>query len=110
LNTDADAGAKEAAERGANVAEFRDVVIGRPQPATTATNRRTPSSLYILTLYLNREDLFDAIHSSLISQIASKATIERATTPEATLNILSRDIPPSVILVADTALAQQRKL
>ena len=100
LNTAADAGAKAAAEKGPAEAEFRDVVV---QPSTTRNAR-------ILTICLGGGALFDSAHSGLVSWITSKATVERATTPEAALDILTREPPPPVILVADSGLTRQKEV
>ncbi|KAM5341510.1 hypothetical protein ACJ41O_014541 [Fusarium nematophilum] len=108
LNGDADAAAKHAARNGAAKAEFGDVMFGSSQQTTTAGTDEQGSR--ILALCLEHEDLFDACFGSLVSQITSKAKMERATTPEAALTLLRNGSRPSVILVVDGALTRQRRV
>jgi ribonuclease HI len=110
LNADADIEAKEAAENGTAKAEFRDVVIGGFQSTTTPTNAGTERNPRILALCLEHESLLDDVFGNLVSQITSKAKMERATTPEAALSMLSQEPRPSVILITDGALTRQRKV
>ncbi len=117
LNGDADAAAKEATDRPAEV-EMRDVVIRPPQSTTAGTEPDPPQTTArtesgpprILALCLENEALFDSVFGSLVSHITSKAKMERATTQEAAFSMLSQEPPPSVILVIDGALTRRRKV
>lgn len=103
LNGDADTAAKQATDEGPAEVEFRDIGIG-PSQTTTAGTEPGPR---ILALCLDYESLFDDV---FVSHLTSKAKMERATTEEAALGILSQEPPPSIILVADAALTRRRKL
>lgn len=104
LNAAADKLAKAAANMARAEPQFRDVVVGASQSRARASGRR------ILALCLDYEDIFDAGFGSLIAQITSKATMERATTTEVALNMLNEEPPTSVILVTDGAVTRQRML
>jgi hypothetical protein len=54
--------------------------------------------------------MFNGIYGSLISQIISKPTMERATKPEVAFSKLNEEPAPSVILVTDGAVTRQQKL
>ncbi|KXX75727.1 Ribonuclease H [Madurella mycetomatis] len=110
LNTYADGAAKEAAQKRTTEAEFRDVMIEPPWLTTTATNTGAGPGTHILALCLENEALFDDVFGNLVSQVTSKAKMERAATPETALNMLSQEPPPSVILVVDGALTRRRKV
>ncbi|KAF7543498.1 hypothetical protein G7Z17_g10690 [Cylindrodendrum hubeiense] len=105
-NADADAAAKQATHNGVAENEFRDTTTGVSQtkPVGTKPGHR------ILALCLEDESLFDACFGSLVSHITSRAKMERATTQEAALAILTQDSPPSVILIADGGLTSRRKV
>ncbi|KAK0741956.1 hypothetical protein B0T21DRAFT_360446 [Apiosordaria backusii] len=106
LNVEADAIAKKAAQAPA-VAHFRDLVI---ENSSTAAGISALSRPRILTLCFEYEDMFNDLHADLISQLSSKATMERSTTPENALQILNQEPPPSIIFVADGGLARQKKV
>ncbi|KAJ9145311.1 Ribonuclease H [Pleurostoma richardsiae] len=106
LNGDADAAAKQAAVNKMAENEFRDITIGPSQTTTAGTE----PGHRILTLCLEHESLFDACFGSLVSHITSKVKMERVTTKEAALSILTQESSPSVILIADGALTRQRKV
>ncbi|KAI0127211.1 hypothetical protein BJ170DRAFT_624587 [Xylariales sp. AK1849] len=106
LNKDADAAAKLASNDAA-VADYRDTVTHSSQ---TTTVQNYPGHHRILTLCLDYEAMFDGVHGNLVSSIASKAKVERATNPNAALDMLNHEPPPSVILLADAALTRQRKV
>lgn len=110
LNTYADGAAKEAAQKRAAEAEFKDVMIEPPRLTTVATNAGTGPNTRILALCFENEALFADIFGDLVSQITSKAKMERATTPSAALGMLNQGSRPSVILVVDGALTRQRKV
>jgi ribonuclease HI len=93
----------------------------KPSPSQTKTAKtkpglpqnkaaRTDPVTRILALCLEHGPLFDSVFGGLVSQITSKAKLERATTQEAALSMLSQEPPPSVILVADAALTRQKKV
>ncbi|KAK0653686.1 hypothetical protein QBC41DRAFT_377736 [Cercophora samala] len=107
LNMEADCLAKKAAQ-APPVAEFRDLIIGTSATAAGAGNSSTTPR--VLTLCLEWEDMFDDIHAGLLSQLKSKAIMERATTAQVALQLLSQEPPPSVIFVADGGLARQKKV
>ena len=106
LNGDADAAAKEAANEGCPIAEFQDIVIAPSQAGAVAIQQ----SPRVLALCLDFEALFVDIYGELVSQITSRAKMERATTPEAALAMLNQEPPPTVILAVDGALTRQRKV
>lgn len=81
-NGDADRAAKAAADKPA-VMEFSDVVVSERQP-----------SVFLVCL----EPSFGSVHGRLAAHIASKAKMEQATTVEAALAILSRQITPQIII------------
>ncbi|KAL2132138.1 hypothetical protein VTI74DRAFT_4144 [Chaetomium olivicolor] len=111
LNAVADTAAKEAAEKGTAEVEFRDVLIGDSRTTMTSTTTSgTHSNPHILALCLESEGLFDDVWGNLVSQITSRAKMERATTPSAALSVLNQEHPPTVILVADGAIARQRQV
>ncbi|KAK4113373.1 hypothetical protein N656DRAFT_797251 [Canariomyces notabilis] len=94
---------------------FRDVTIeaGRqtaPQTTTLTVNTRLGSNPRILALCLEYEDLFDDCFGSLVSQLYSKAKMERATTTKTALQVLNQNPPPSVILVTDGAITRQKEV
>ncbi|KAH6847420.1 hypothetical protein B0I37DRAFT_391333 [Chaetomium sp. MPI-CAGE-AT-0009] len=97
LNSDADEAAKAAANDKPAVMEFTDAVV-------------SGTRVSVLLLCLEYESLFDAVHKRLVTCIAAKANMERATTVEAALDILARQDPPSIILVADGAITRHRKV
>ncbi|OIW23227.1 hypothetical protein CONLIGDRAFT_693786 [Coniochaeta ligniaria NRRL 30616] len=106
VNGDADGAAKEASNKGYPSTEFRDIVITSSQ-GTTAATQQSPR---VLALCLEHEALFVDVFGKLVSQITSKAKMERAATLEAAFAMLSQEPPPTVILVADGALTRQRKV
>ncbi|KAK4233584.1 hypothetical protein C8A03DRAFT_47913 [Achaetomium macrosporum] len=111
LNAVADTWAKEAAESGRAEPCFRDVTIeATSQTTTTTTNAGFGSNTRILALCLEYEGLFDECFGSLVSQLNSKAKMERATTTETALRMLNQNPPPSVILVTDGAITRRREI
>ncbi|RSL51059.1 hypothetical protein CEP54_011599 [Fusarium duplospermum] len=113
-NTDADTAAKHAARYETAIAEFKDITAASPQ--TDTFNGELVSCEIVdgevlprmLVLCLEYEFLFDSCFQSLISEIKSKAKMERATTPEAALAILGQKSPPSIILVADGGITREK--
>ncbi|KAK1834756.1 hypothetical protein QBC39DRAFT_342776 [Podospora conica] len=95
-NTVADYPAKKGASK-AWVAKFDDVSI-LPQVARSR----------VLALCLEHEDLFDKCFGSLVKTITSKAKLDRATTPEAAIRMLTDENIPSTILITDAAITRQR--
>jgi ribonuclease HI len=106
LNRDADAAAKKAITMERVDIKGSDTVTSLPS-STIAVAEPRPR---ILTLCLENEALFDDIFRNLVSQIASRARMERATTQEAALSILDQVPVPSVILIADSALTRRSKV
>lgn len=78
--------------------------------SSRTTTAVTESGPRILALCLEYESMFDDVHGHLVSHIISKAKMEQATTQEAALSMLAQKPPPSVILVADAALATRRNV
>ena len=109
LNDDADGAAKRAIDDGPAEAEFRDITIASYQAATTTTAGNDDASR-ILVLCLNYKEIFVDVFRSFLSSITARAAMEWARTPAAALALLNRQPPPSVILVADAAVARQRKM
>ncbi|KAK4098187.1 hypothetical protein N658DRAFT_561197 [Parathielavia hyrcaniae] len=111
-NADADVAAKKAAEKGTAEPKFRDVILGTPEhrSTTTAANSGAPAGRRILALSLEYADLFEDIFGSLVSQIFSKAAIERAATYGAAISALSQGSAPDVILVTDAAITRRRNI
>jgi len=107
LNTVADSAAKAAANE-APVDEFRDAATGFSQ--TTATTSQPLPGSRIIALCLEAEGLFDACFGSLVTEITSKANLERATTATAAIRMLSDKAAPSVILITDGAITRQKKV
>ncbi|RDW57401.1 hypothetical protein BP5796_12851 [Coleophoma crateriformis] len=107
LNDDADTAAKRVIHEAADEAEFRDIVT---RPLQTTTARTEVADCRVLALCLEEDSLVNAVHGNLISLIASKATMERATTQRATLSMLHQQPPPSIILILDGALTRQRRV
>ncbi|KAH7121372.1 hypothetical protein EDB81DRAFT_813866 [Dactylonectria macrodidyma] len=106
LNGDADAAAKQAAHEGAAKAEFEDVVLRNSE--TTAAEAERDGR--ILMLCIENESLVDACCASLISQLTSKAKMERVTTAESAIAKLSQEPSPSIILDVDGALTRHKKV
>ncbi|KAK3290992.1 uncharacterized protein B0H64DRAFT_411105 [Chaetomium fimeti] len=109
-NVEADALAKAAANRERGEPEFRDPVIRAFKSTTKPTGGRAETKPSILTLCLDYEDMFHDIFGGLVAKLASKATMERATKAEAALSMLSKQPPPSVVLVTDGAVTRHQKL
>jgi ribonuclease HI len=110
-NAVADGWAKEAAATARAEPRFRDVTMAvASQTMPASTNAGLGCITRILALCLNDDGLFDACHGSLVSQLNSKAKMERATTMEVALRKLNEEPAPSVILVTDSALTRQRKV
>jgi ribonuclease HI len=114
-NAEADGWAKEAAVARSDEPRFRDVMIEAtrqtaPQTTTLAVNSRLGSNPRILALCLEYEGLFDECFGSLVSQLNTKAQMERATTAMTALQMLNRSPPPSIILVADGAITRQKEV
>jgi hypothetical protein len=89
------------------------VPVYKPSPAAAtagSAQSRGSGNRRIVALCLENEDMFDSVHGELISQINSKAKMERATTPSAAIWLLSQQPPPAVILVADAGITRHRKV
>ncbi|KAK0719115.1 hypothetical protein B0H67DRAFT_642499 [Lasiosphaeris hirsuta] len=97
--------AKAAADKPA-APESKGVMLHGPSRTMTGVQ---PGGR-ILELCLEHEGMFDGVFGSLVSQIRGKATVERATTVEATLRMLNQEPAPAVILVADGAVTRQKKV
>jgi ribonuclease HI len=110
LNVAADDLAKAAANTATAEPTIRDVVAAASQNAARLGGGAEDVRPRILTLCLDYGDMFNDIYGSLISQITSKATMERATKPEVAFSMLNADPAPSVILVTDGTVTRQQKL
>lgn len=106
LNGAADAAAKKASHDKAVELEFRNAAIS-PSLTVAGENQTTPR---ILALCLEHNNLFEDLHADLLTSINSKVGLERATTPEAAISLLSGHSSPSVILVADGALTRHTRI
>ncbi|KAK0710175.1 hypothetical protein B0T26DRAFT_724270 [Lasiosphaeria miniovina] len=99
LNSDADAAAKQAAST-----EVTSITEALPSDVISDTDP------YILALCFDYEELFDNVFKSLVSKLAAKAKMVRATTPNAALAQLKQQPLPSIILVADGAITREKKV
>ncbi|KAF2963868.1 hypothetical protein GQX73_g9699 [Xylaria multiplex] len=105
MNEVADAVAKETIHKGAPPTDFENVRLDSP-----AASARSPGEPRILCLCLEYESLFNDIYASLISKIAAKAKMDRATTQKAALDMLTQNPPPSVIFITDAGAAHVMKV
>ncbi|RSM20225.1 hypothetical protein CDV31_001022 [Fusarium ambrosium] len=111
-NADADAAAKQAAQDGMTVAEFKDITAASPQTGMVSGEMVSCEMVdgkllpLMLVLCLEDESVFDTDFKSLVSELKSKAKMERATSSKAALTILGQKAPPSIILVADGGVAR----
>ncbi|RSL63356.1 hypothetical protein CEP53_004431 [Fusarium sp. AF-6] len=111
-NADADAAAKQAAQDGTTVAEFKDITAASPQTGMVSGEMVSCEMVdgkllpLMLVLCLEDESVFDTNFKSLVSELKSKAKMERATSSKAALTILGQKAPPSIILVADGGVAR----
>ncbi|RSL84627.1 hypothetical protein CEP52_016391 [Fusarium oligoseptatum] len=115
-NADADAAAKEAAQNGTTIAEFKDITAASPQTGMVSGEMVSCEMVdgkllpRMLVLCLEYESAFDTYFKSLVSELKSKAKMERANAPKAALAILGQKSPPSIILVADGGIAKDREV
>lgn len=105
MNEVADAVAKETIRKGAVPTDFENI-----RPGSLAASARTPGEPRVLCLCLDYEEMFNDIYASLISRITAKAKMDRATTQEAALGMLTQNPPPSVIFVTDAGVANLMKV
>ncbi|OTA58352.1 hypothetical protein K449DRAFT_415824 [Hypoxylon sp. EC38] len=100
MNEVADAVAKETIYMGPVPTDFENIPLG-----SSAASARTPVEPRVLCLCLEYESMFNDIYASLISRITAKAKMDRATTQQAALDMLTQNPPPSVIFVTDAGVA-----
>ncbi|KAI1409223.1 hypothetical protein F5Y13DRAFT_170482, partial [Hypoxylon sp. FL1857] len=105
MNEVADAAAKETIHKGAAPTDFENIRLG-----SSAASARTPGEPRILCLCLEYERMFNDMYASLISKITAKATMDRATTQKAALDMLTQNPPPPVILVTDAGAVSHMKV
>ncbi|KAI0418928.1 hypothetical protein F5X98DRAFT_96240 [Xylaria grammica] len=105
MNELADTVAKETIHKGAAPTDFEN-----GQLDSSAASARFPGEPRVLCLCLEYESMFNDIYASLISKITAKAKMDRATTQQAALDMLTQDPPPSVIFVTDAGAAHLMKV
>ncbi|TRX92218.1 hypothetical protein FHL15_006833 [Xylaria flabelliformis] len=105
MNEFADLVAKETIHKGEPPADFENIPLG---PSTAST--RTSGEPHILCLCLEYGGIFNDCYGSLISRITEKATMDRATTQKAAMNMLTQNPPPPVILITDAGVANVMKV
>lgn len=105
MNEFANAVAKETIHKGVAPTDFENI-----QLSSSTASTRTPGEPYVLCICLEYESMFDDFHAGLISKITAKAKMDRATTQEAALDMLTQNPPPSVIVVADVDVVHIMKV
>ncbi|KAI1419587.1 hypothetical protein F5Y12DRAFT_788949 [Xylaria sp. FL1777] len=105
MNEVADAVAKETIHKGPAPTYFENIRLG-----SSAASARTPGESRVLCLCLEYESMFNALYASLISRITAKAKMDRATTQQAALDMLTQNPRPSMIFVTDAGVVKLMKV
>ncbi|KLU82755.1 hypothetical protein MAPG_01824 [Magnaporthiopsis poae ATCC 64411] len=89
--------------------EYNNAVSGEYH--TTGRAAQRPQVIMLcLEKQRHQEELFDEIHGALIPRLNSKASVQRETSAKGALARLDQSPPPSIILVADAAIARMPKV
>ncbi|KAJ3577267.1 hypothetical protein NPX13_g3301 [Xylaria arbuscula] len=105
LNMVADAMAKATIQKGPAPAEFEDKGL-----VSSAASISASSEPRVLCLCLDYESMFNDLYAGLISKITAKATMDRATTQNTALEMLSQNPPPSAIFITDGGVVRLMKV
>ena len=105
MNEIADNVAKATIQKGPAPTEFENISL---DPSVASV--RTSGEPHVLCLCLEYESMFNQLYANLISKITAKATMDRATTQKAALDMLAQTPLPSVIFVTDGGVANLTKV